>query len=320
MHRSAPIRDIIVHGVIGGIIAGLVVSLWFLGIDLIEGHPFATPAVLGQVIMQLPEFAMTPRLMLGYTALHFGVFILLGIAAIWFLRLTKLAPSMLLGIAFGVVTLDIVYYGALLVTGGSVLEVVAWYQVVPANAFAGMALMSYFHRAFHHEQPLGLGVLRGHPRLIEGIVTGLVGAGVVALWFLLVDLVSGRPLHTPAAIGSALFLGAQSDAEIRLSLGLIACYTMLHVAFFVIAGLAIAGAAAYLERTPSRVLVVGLALILLESVILATLMLSAEWVLGSVGLWSVTVANVIAVVAMGWYAWRAHPALGDRLEHAAVDV
>ena len=35
---------------------------------------------------------------------------------------------------------------------------------------------------------------------------------------------------------------------------------------------------------------------------------------------AITAANVIAVGAMGWYAWRSHPALSDRLEHAPVDV
>jgi hypothetical protein len=320
MHRSAPIRDVIVHGVIGGIIAGLVVSLWFLGIDLIQGQPLATPAVLGQIVMQLPEFAMSARLMLGYTVLHFGVFIGLGIAAIWFLRLASLAPSLLLGLVFGVVAIDVVYYGALLVSGGSVFEVLEWYQVVPANALAGMALMAYLHRAFHHEQPLGLGVMRGHPRLVEGVVNGLIGAAIVAAWFFVVDLVNGRPLYTPAAVGSALFLGAQSETEVRMTLGVIAGFTVVHVALFSALGVLLVGVADYLERKPSRVLMVVMAAVVLDGVMVPTLALTAGWVLGALGIWEVVVANLLAVVAMVWHAWRTHPALRDRLEHAHVDV
>src|SRR5204863_4981813 len=39
----------------------------------------------------------------------------------------------------------------------------------------------------------------------EGLIAGLVGAATVALWFLLVDTVQGRPLYTPTVLGSALF-------------------------------------------------------------------------------------------------------------------
>ena len=320
MNRSAPIRDVLVQGSIGGVIAGLVVSVWFLVVDLVTGQPFATPAILGQAIMQLPEFAMTPRLILGYTILHFGVFVGLGIAAAWFIRVTRLAPSLLLGLGFGIVTLDVVYYGALLVTGANMLEVIEWFQVIPANALAGLALMGYLHAATRESQPLGWGVLRGHPHVTEGVIAGLCGAAVVALWFLLVDTVTGRPFHTPAALASALFLGAQSEAEIRLSLGLIAGYTVIHIAVFAAAGFVLAGAAAYLERAPSRALVVALSLLLLEAVVLATLLLGAGWVLGSVGLWAITAANILAVAAMVWYVLRGHQALPERLKHVVVDT
>ena len=320
MDRTAPFRNVIVHGVIGGLIAGLVVSLWFFAIDLVQGQPLATPALLGQVIMQLPEFDMSASLLLGYSALHFGVFVLLGVAATAFLRATGLAPSLLLGLAFGVVTLDLVYYGALLLTGGSVFEVVEWYQVVPANALAGMALMAYVHRASRSEQPLGWGVLRDYPRLLEGIYTGLVGAAVVAVWFFVVDVAGGRPLHTPAALGSALFLGAQSDVEVHTSLALIAGYTVVHVAVFCALGVLFVAAADYLERRPSRVLLVGLAAIVLNGALLPSLALTAEWTMGSIGIWAIVVANLLAVAAMGWRTWRTHPTLRQRLEHAAVDV
>jgi len=320
MNRRASIGDVLVPGAIGGLLAGAVVALWLFGVDLIQGHPLATPAVLGQALFQPPEFQMTFRLLAGYTILHFGVFVLLGIATAWFVRAFHLAPGLLLGLAFGVVVLDVVYYGALLLTGANVAEIVAWYQVIPANALAGMTLMAYLHRASREQQPLGWGILRGHPLLVQGIVTGLIGAAVVALWFLGLDLLAGRPFHTPAALGSALFLGAQSDAEVHMSFGLLAGYTMAHVAAFVAAGIVIAAAAAYLERTPSRVLVVALALIVMEAVIVSALLLGAEWVLGSLGVWAITVANVLAVAAMGWYVWRGHRALPERLRHATVDV
>jgi hypothetical protein len=192
--------------------------------------------------------------------------------------------------------------------------------VVPANALAGIVLMTYLHRVYREPEPLGWGMLRGHPLIQQGLMTGLIGAGVVALWFLVIDIIGGRPLHTPAALGSALFLGAQSETEIRMSIGLIAGYTMAHVAVFIAAGSAMAAAAAYLERRPSRALIVGLAFIVIEAVITSAVLLGAEWVMGSVGLWAITGANLLAVAAMGVYVMRAHRTLPERLRHATVDV
>ena len=37
--------------------------------------------------------------------------------------------------------------------------------------------------------------------------------------------------------------------------------------------------------------------------------MSGEWVLGTLGVWSVLFANLFAVLAMGGYIWRTHPKL-----------
>ena len=43
--------------------------------------------------------------------------------------------------------------------------------------------------------------------LREGFVAGLAGAGAVAVWFFLVDLIGGNPFYTPSMLGSAVFSG-----------------------------------------------------------------------------------------------------------------
>ena len=52
------------------------------------------------------------------------------------------------------------------------------------------------------------------PILREGVVGGLIGAAVVALWFLLFDLARGKPLLTPALLGAAVFYGVNNPIEI----------------------------------------------------------------------------------------------------------
>ncbi len=46
----------------------------------------------------------------------------------------------------------------------------------------------------------------------EGIVTGLLGAAVVALYYLLIDFVRGQPLMTPSVLGDAFHPSAPDRA------------------------------------------------------------------------------------------------------------
>jgi len=94
------------------------------------------------------------------------------------------------------------------------------------------------------------------------------------------------------------------------------------VAAFVIAGIVFVALAEQVERVPAMALLVLLTAILFEGLVLATIAVGAQWVLGTLGWWSVTVANVLAVLAMGWQVWRTHPLLQRRLleEHPQLRV
>jgi len=50
----------------------------------------------------------------------------------------------------------------------------------------------------------------------EGFIAGLIGAGAVALWFLIVDVIAGRPFFTPAMLGSAVFWGVRDPAQVGI--------------------------------------------------------------------------------------------------------
>ena len=142
----------------------------------------------------------------------------------------------------------------------------------------------------------------------------MIGAGVVALWFFVLDLAAGHPLRTPAALGAALLFGASNVAAVQTNLGLVAAYSVVHVAAFVLAGVLFVAIAEQIERTPALILLAAMAMIVLDAVVSAALALGAQWVLGTLGVWSVLVANVLAVCAMGWYVWATHPLLRRRLQ------
>ena len=104
-----------------------------------------------------------------------------------------------------------------------------------------------------------------------------------------------------------------------MNLGVVAAYTVVHVAAFVAAGVLFVAIAEQIERTPAFILLAAMALIVLDAVVSAALALGAQWVVGTLGASSVLVANVLAVAAMSWYVWATHPLLRRRL-HEQVQV
>ncbi|TMA40270.1 MAG: hypothetical protein E6J83_14090, partial [Deltaproteobacteria bacterium] len=75
----------------------------------------------------------------------------------------------------------------------------------------------------------------------EGILAGLVGAGAIALWFLILDTIRGRPFYTPTVLGTALFgsgAGLSAPAQLPASLDLVLSFTWVHVLAFLLIGVA----------------------------------------------------------------------------------
>jgi hypothetical protein len=310
--------QILLHGMIGGLAAGAVVALWFLAVDLATTEAFHTPVLLARTILGTEgDVGGSGRLALAYTVLHFSVFALLGVAMAGFLAAVDAAPGVRMGVLLGLVVLTSVYYVALLLTGANVLTVLPPIHVIGANLVGGVVGMAYLHRATHSPTGFGLGALRYHHLLAEGLVTGLIGALAVAVWFLLLDVVAGRPFYTPAALGSAFFLDAESPADVRVTAGLVGAYAIMHLAAFAIVGVIFTWAAEQLQRTPGLWLLFLMSFIVLEGVFLGTVATLGEWVMGAVSWWAVGLGNLIAVATMGWRVWVTHPVLGRQLEQVA---
>lgn len=298
----------LIHGAMGGVIAGLVVALWFLGVDLAAGQAFATPARLAGAVIG-GEHVPGIRLVLAYTVLHIGVFAAIGVAAAAFIRSVGIAPGLLVGAVFGLVVLTGVHYTALLITGRRLLAVVPAIHVVVANLLGGMAMMGYLHIATRATTPIGYGVLREHRLVARGLLTGAIGAGAVAVWFLLLDAARGEAFFTPAALGAALLLGATSSADVQVTLPIVAAYTMLHLAAFAAIGMAVEWAADRIERAPAVLRAATLAFVLLEALFIGIVGALSQWVLGALGYWAVAIGNVLALASMSMWILATHPRL-----------
>lgn len=318
MKRSS--NELILHGVIGGLLAGLVVALWFLIVDTIAGNPFRTPASLAFSLYAQPLLQPTLRVVVMYSIVHLGVYALLGVATAWLMAVLQTTPRLLLGLCFGIVAQELVFYTAFFLSGLPPSEVVPWPNVIVANLLSGLALMAYLHRAEHAQIPLGLGVLRMHPQLTRGLITGMLGGVVVALFFFFVDLITRHPFATPGALGSAILFGASNGDAIDFTMGIVAAYTVVHFVAFAVAGIVFVAIAEQIERSPSFLLLAILTVIVLEAVVATVLAQGAQWVLGPLGVWAALIANLLAVGSMGWYVWQTHPLLRQRLRSQPVEM
>jgi hypothetical protein len=142
----------------------------------------------------------------------------------------------------------------------------------------------------------------------DGIVAGLLGASAVAVWFLALDTLAGRPLYTPTVLGTALFrrgVGLDSPATLPVSLEMVGMFTWVHALAFI----ALGGAASYLlagvERRPS----LGFGLLLLFVVFQAGFTVAAtvfaRGVIDIVGWIPIMTANLLAAATMALYlGWR----------------
>src|SRR5260370_3344497 len=68
----------------------------------------------------------------------------------------------------------------------------------------------------------------------EGIVSGVIGAVIVAVWFLVYDILAGQAFHTPALLGSVLFNGMQQPGSVAVTTAILLGYTALHFFAFLL--------------------------------------------------------------------------------------
>jgi hypothetical protein len=145
----------------------------------------------------------------------------------------------------------------------------------------------------------------------EGFIAGLVGAATVALWFLIIDLVQGRPLYTPTVLGTALFSrgGGLASPDMGPNLEMVLMFTWVHGLAFVVIGGVVAWLLALAERQPSVGFGIVMLFVFFEFGFIAAAMLFAAPVLHALAWPAILVANLLAAATMAAYFWLRHPNL-----------
>lgn len=150
--------------------------------------------------------------------------------------------------------------------------------------------------------------------LWDGFIAGTLGAVAVALWFLLLDLAAGHPLHTPTLLGKALFSGSSSVTVDHADSGTVALYSLVHLGGFVAAGAFFTWLAGRLEARPRGLLLLAVALVVAGVAGFVAFTAGLPALEAKIPGWSVLAANLLAAAGMGYYLALRHPGLtgGER--------
>jgi hypothetical protein len=148
-----------------------------------------------------------------------------------------------------------------------------------------------------------------HSTLREGVIAGFIGASGVALWLLVVDVLEGRPLYTPATLGYGLFSLFRTAPSNTFTA--VAFYTVFHYAAFIAVGMVAVMAIHGARSHPSILALMLMLFACVELGFLGMVALMAETRLGELAWYQVGAANLLATALMGTYLWRTHPMLGN---------
>ena len=144
--RHTIVRD----GVVAGVLGATAVAVWFLGVDLLYAHAFATPAALGRGLLRLfgpPGMEGTITFVVSYTIFHYVSFIGAGLLVSVIVHWAQTQPTVLAGAMMLFVAFEIGFYGlSAALQESPFLGALGWAQVATGNLIAAVVMGTYMWR------------------------------------------------------------------------------------------------------------------------------------------------------------------------------
>lgn len=156
-----------------------------------------------------------------------------------------------------------------------------------------------------------------HSTVREGLVIGLLGAIVAAVWYLVFDLAAGRPLYTFDILGRILF-DTGTGAGAGIAAGPVLGFVVLHFAVYLLAGMGLAVMAHAASRNISLRMGVWLALVVAFCFLLGVTYALNVYTGGRLPAWEIIAGIVLSVGGMAWILWRRHPRLSRSFEEVPL--
>ena len=304
-------RSVLREGIVAGLIGAAAVAVWFLIFDIARGRAFVTPSLLGSAVFHGADAPVDPGIqigaILGYTIIHGLAFIAFGVIASTLMAVAEREPALFIAFVILFAAFEAAFFGVLGVLGQSVRGALVWWSVLVGNLLASIAMLWFLLRA-HRALPRTLVGSWGSV-LREGIVAGLIGAAVVAVWFLAIDTIQGEALRTPTVLGTTLL-------RQKAMLPAVVLYSLVHGAGFVVFGIIGAFLMAGAERQPLLLLGLVILFTAFEIFFFGLVIIAASHVLDQLAGWTILLGNVLAATAMLAYYFKGHRGLARRLSAA----
>ena len=141
------------EGMIAGLIAAATIAVWFMLLDVFQGHPLYTPTALGTALFRGGEGLGPPnnirislQMVMMFTWIHGLVFVAIGVAVAWLVRMAKRDPNYGFGILLLFVVFEFGFIGVSLVFAEAVLHALTLPAILIGNLLAAATMTGYFWR------------------------------------------------------------------------------------------------------------------------------------------------------------------------------
>lgn len=302
-------NQILIRGLIAGLIGATVIALLFFAIDLAQGTPLATPGHMAEALLGTPGSAGVP----AYTILHYMSFLIMGMATAWSLHHLGNRAPLPIGLALGGMLFAFIFYGSILFNGPDVISIVGWPSMLVVNLAAGVAMVWFCRKSAKDTETTWIESVLAVRWFREGLLLGISTSVLVAVWMLLVDTITGEPFFTAGALGSAMVLGAADATQIQVNATTVLGYTLYHVIIFTAIAMAVEWGATQAGRAPSVVIAGMLLFVVFEALTAGLIALVANFLLGATAWWGILGGNLLAASWLAWHISRRHPEVGALL-------
>src|SRR5260221_8376207 len=156
--------------------------------------------------------------------------------------------------------------------------------------------------------------------IIDGAIAGIIGAVVVAMWFLISDTIRGHPLETPSLLATTLLHGVRTSEVHRGLVQLALEYSLIHFSAFIAFGIAGALLLETCETEQSLLFSLVIFFVAFEVFFIAVLLFLGPNAMAQLTWWGIIIGNLLATAAMLSYFFWQHPRLAQDLLGALVNV
>jgi hypothetical protein len=308
---------IVADGVMAGLIGGAVIAAWFFVFDAARGQPLDTPALLATALLHgarqsastMPAAAW---LLVGeYAIAHFAAFALIGAIGALLIDASERHAELFGILLIFTAAFQVFFISVVMLLGPAAQAAMPWWKVIIGNLMATSAMLAFF---LWREPVLGenlLGPWMGVAR--EGVISGILGGVIVAVWFLGYDAAMGAPFHTPALLGAIIFNGLTRPENFVVTAALVLGYTGLHFFAFILFGIASAIMMAASEREPMLALGVFVLFLWFELCFFGMVTFLDQSALEDLGWWNIVGSNVLALAGIIAYYEYGHPRVVPRM-------